>query len=161
MAITLIGLNTPRELKAAVQQCCPENEMWSNIVAAEEEMEEFRGKKDNGEPDLIAYEIMSNSIPLGLLQHRYRKGGFLKKEQLVIDLLTLAEFDPEVVGTIHQMLVQECGLSGELIHAITKAEEGTPIHHWLKEAGFSEHRNSNQHPKYGFEPGALYFVKKV
>ena len=35
------------------------------------------------------------------------------------------------------------------------------MHHFLKQEGFEEHRNSYKNPKYGFEAGSLYFVKRV
>lgn len=161
MTITFVGLKAPQQLNAVVQQCCPENEMWKMIVESEQEMYQFRNTTGDAESEDIAYEIMDGTKVLGLIQYNYSKGGFLKKEKVVINLLTLVEYDPEVVREIHRALVQKYSLSGELFHVITEAEENTPIHHRLKELGFSEERNNYRHPKYGFNGGTLYFVKKV
>lgn len=161
MAITFVGLKSPLQLDAVVNQCCPGNKMWKLIVESEREMHEYSNTMGDAESENIAYEIMDGTKVLGLIQYNHSKGGFLKKEKIVINLLTLVEYDPELIGEIHRALIQKHGLSGELIHVIAEAEENTPIHHRLKELGFSEERNNYRHPKYGFEGGTLYFVKKV
>lgn len=161
MAIALVGLNSPQQLKAVVQKCCPEDERWKLIVETEQEMDEYRNSMGDAEAEAIAYEIMDGTEVLGLLQYHYTKGGFLKKERLVIELLTLTEYDSEVIRRIHQTLVQKHSLSGELIHVISTAEENTPIHRWLVKSGFAEQRNDRRHPKYGGEAGSLYFVKQM
>lgn len=159
--ITFAGLKSPMELDAVVQQCCPEHEMWNGIVEAEQELYEYRSTNGDEETKNIAYAVMDGTEKLGLIHFRHTKGGFLKKEQVVIHLLTLVKYDPETVWAIHKALVEKHHLSGQLVHTLTCAEEGTPIHHDLKAAGFVEKRNSYQNPKYGFEAGALYFVKAV
>lgn len=161
MAITFVALKTPQQLDAVVKQCCPGHDMWNGIVEAEQEMEQFRQNTGDPETETIAYEVMDGTEGLGLIHFRHTKGGFLKKERVVIHLLTLVKYDPETVWAIHKALVQRYGLSGELVHTLTCGEEGSPIHHDLKAAGFTEKRNSYQTPKYGFEAGALYFVKAV
>ncbi len=159
--VAFIELRSPTELEKIVKQYFSQNDSWNSIVEVEKEMYEFRSTMAEGENEIIAYEIIDGEHVLGLMQYRYIKGGFLKKEQLVIDLLSLVSYSPDAVREIHQALLQKCNLSGQLIHAIAKAEENTPIHQLLEKEGFEEHRNSYKHPKYGFEAGSLYFVKQV
>ncbi len=159
--ITFYGLKTPIELEKIVQQYCPQNDSWNDIVEMEKELYELRSTMDEGENDIIAYEITDGTEVLGLVQYRFNKAGFLKKEKLVIDFLTLFSYSPDVVREVHRALIQKHNLSGQLIHALTKAEEQTPICQHLKQDGFAEHRNNNKHPKYGYEPGSLYFVKQI
>ena len=161
MTITFVGLKSPLQLDAVVQQCCPGNEMWKMIVETEQEMDQFRNTMGDAESEDIAYEIMDGTKVLGLIQYCYSKGSFFTKDKIVINLLTLVEYDPDVVREIHRALVQKYDLSGELIQTLTEAEENTPIHHRLNELGFEEKRNHYRHPKYGFNGGTLYFVKKV
>lgn len=61
---------------------------------------------------------------------------------------------------IHQTLVRRYKLSGKLIHAFSLGEKNAPIRPQLRQDGFAEQRNSRRNPKYGYEPGSLYFVKK-
>ncbi len=156
-----IELRSPAELEKIVKQYFPQNDPWNGIVEVEKEIYEFRSTKAEGENDIIAYKIIDDEQVLGLIQYRYIKGGFLKKEQLVINLLSLVAYSPDTVREIHQALLQKYNLSGRLVHTITKAEENTPIHQLLVQEGFEEHRNSYKHPKYGFEAGSLYFVRQV
>ncbi len=61
---------------------------------------------------------------------------------------------------IHQTLVRRYKLSNKLIHTLSQGEKNAPIRQQLRQDGFAEHRNSRRNPKYGYEPGSLYFVKK-
>lgn len=159
--ITFVELRTPTELGKIVKQYFPQNDSWNGIVEAEEEIYQYRRTMAEGENEIIAYEITDEEKVLGLVQYRYSKGGFLRKEQIVINLLSLVSCSQDTVKKIHQALIQKYSLSGRLVHTLTKTEENTPMHHFLKQEGFEEHRNSYKNPKYGFEAGSLYFVKRV
>lgn len=159
--ITFIGLESPIELENIVQQYFSQHELWNAIVETEKELYEFRSTMAEGENKIIAYKIMDGTEVLGLIQYRHAKGRILKKEEIVINLLTLIAYSPEVIRGIHQALMQKYNLSDQLIHTITKAEEGDTICQQLKQEGFTEHRNRYKNPKYGYEAGALYFVKKI
>ncbi len=159
--ITFVELRTPTELEKVVKQYFSENDSWNSIVEAEKELCEFYNTNTEEENEIIAYEVMNGEQVCGLIQFDYSKGGFLKKEQLVINLLSLITYSPDAVREIHQALLQKHSLSGQLVHTLTKTEENTSIHQFLKQEGFKEHRNSYKHPKYGFEAGSLYFIKQV
>ncbi len=159
--ITFVELRSPTELEKIVKQYFSQNDSWNGIVEVEKELYEFRSTMAEGENEIIAYEIIDGPQVLGLIQYRYFKGGFLKKEQLVINLLSLVTYSPDTVREIHEALIQKYNLSGWLVHTITKAEENMPIHRFLEKEGFEEHRNSYKHPKYGFEAGSLYFVRRA
>lgn len=159
--IMFLELTTPAELEKIVKQYCPQDDLWDDIVEVEKEMCEYRREINVPEKELIAYEIVNGTEVLGLMQYSYTKGSFFKKEKIVIEILKLFSYSPDVVREIHRTLVQKHNLSGQLIHVLTNAEENAPIRQQLKQDGFAEHRNNDRRPKYGCEPGSLYFVKQI
>lgn len=159
--ITFMELRSPAALENVVKQHFSQNESWTGIVEAEKELYEYHNTTTEGENGILAYEIMNGDQICGLVQFDYHKAGFLKKEQLVINLLSLVAYSPDTVREIHQALIQKHSLSGHLVHVLTKAEENTSIHQFLEQEGFKEHRNSYKLPKYGFEAGSVYFIKQV
>lgn len=159
--IAFLEIRSPMKLEKIVRQYFSQHDTWNDIVEAEKEILELYTTEQEQESEIIAYEITDNGQVCGLIQYSYDKAGFLKKERLVINLLSLITDSLDTVQKIHQALIQKHKLSGRLIHTISLTEEDMPIHRFLKENGFEEHRNSRKHPKYGFQAGSLYFIKEV
>ncbi len=124
--ISFIALNSPEALDQVVQQYCPGNEAWNSIVGAERELREIRQSMDDRKTPTIAYEISNGTEILGLIDYYHAEAGFLKKERIEINVLTLCHDSPAVVREIHQTLVRMYKLSGNLIHVISLADENAP-----------------------------------
>lgn len=157
--ITISGIKRPEELETVIRQYCPQNEIWNRILEAESEMSAFMDTEGCTENDVIAYKIMDSTDIAGLMQYSCIKSGFLKKEKLIIHLLTLFEDSPDIVGEVHRELIQKHHLSGELIQVVSQGEN-SQICGQLKKEGFAEHKNGSR-PKYGYEAGSLYYVKNI
>ncbi len=159
--ISFIEIKSPTELEEIAKQYFVQDTLWESIAEAEKEMQQAGEGTSEADENVIAHKITDDNRVCGLIQYSYTKGGFLKKEQLVISLLSLVCCSLDEIVKIHEALIEKHGLKGRLIQAITLSQENTPICQILKEEGFKENRSSLKQAKYGLEAGSLYFVKEV
>lgn len=159
--VILSEVKSISELEDIIKQHCPQNKIWNLILEAEKEMYSYMETKGAGEESVIAYKITDGPDVAGLLQYSYIKGGFLKKEKIVIHIFTLFSHSYDIVRMVHQELIQKHQPSGgELIHAVSSEEDDEICVH-LQKDGFEEHKDNGGRSKYGCEPGAFYYVKAI